>query len=154
MAFQLPYLRLWAAGIMDAVRRALRLNAPAQSLGQRGEEAAARFLQDLGYLIVARGDRGRLGEIDLVAIDGRTVVFVEVKTRAGPRAGSPANAVDADKQRRLTRLAIGYLKRHDLLEHRARFDIVAITWRDETQLPIIEHIQNAFEPQGLDGMYS
>jgi putative endonuclease len=100
---------------------------PARTLGQRGEAAAARFLRGRGYRIVARTDRGRLGEIDLVAIDGRTVVFVEVKTRRSHEAGHPADAVDAKKQQRLTRLALTYLKRHDLLECAARFDVVAVT---------------------------
>src|SRR5688572_21335059 len=81
------------------------------SLGRRGENAAARFLQRLGYTIVARAARDAIGELDIVAVDGRTVVFVEVKTRASHDTGHPAEAVDEDKQRRLTRLALAYLKR-------------------------------------------
>ena len=88
------------------------------TLGQRGERAAARYLRSRGYKIVAAGDRTMLGELDLVAVDGRTVVFVEVKTRESHEAGHPVEAVDADKQARLTRLALAYLKRHDLLECR------------------------------------
>ena len=75
------------------------------------------YLRRLGYKIVARRERGRLGELDLVAVDGRTVVFVEVKTRRSHDAGHPAEAVDPEKQRRLTRLALAYLKRHGLLEY-------------------------------------
>ena len=56
-----------------------------KSLGRRGEDAAAKFLWKLGYVIVARGHRDRIGEIDLIAVDGRTVVFVEVKTRTSDR---------------------------------------------------------------------
>ena len=70
-----------------------------RSLGQRGEDAAAKFLRKLGYIIVARGHRDRIGEIDLIAVEGRTVVFVEVKTRSSQDAGHPAEAVDDDKQR-------------------------------------------------------
>ncbi len=125
-----------------------------RSLGQRGEDAAAKFLRKLGYIIVARGHRDRIGEIDLVAVDGRTVVFVEVKTRTSQDAGHPADAVDDDKQRRLTRLALAYLKRYDLLECSARFDIVAITWPDLKSKPKIEHFKNAFEPIGVQGMFS
>ena len=66
----------------------------------------------------------------------------------------PAEAVDNDKQRRLTRLALAYLKRHDLLEYSARFDIVAITWPDKNSKPTIEHFKNAFEPIGVQGMFS
>src|SRR6478752_2733026 len=101
-----------------------------QPLGRRGEAAAERYLRKLGYIIVARGHRDRIGEIDLVAVDGRTVVFIEVKTRTSQDAGHPAEAVDENKQRKLTKLALAYLKRHDLLECSARFDVVAITWPD------------------------
>ena len=125
-----------------------------RSLGQRGEDAAARFLRKLGYIIVARGHRDRIGEIDLIAVEGRTVVFIEVKTRSSQAAGHPAEAVDDDKQRRLTKLALTYLKRHDLLECSARFDVVAITWPDARSKPKIEHFKNAFEPIGVQGMFS
>lgn len=125
-----------------------------KSLGQRGEEAAEKFLRKLGYIIVARGHRDRIGEIDLVAVDGRTVVFVEVKTRTSQDAGHPAEAVDEHKQRQLTRVALSYMKRHDLLECRARFDVVAITWPDRKGKPKIEHIKDAFEPIGVQGMFS
>ena len=91
-----------------------------KTLGQRGEAAAARFLKRRGYRIVARAARGDLGELDLVAVDGRTVVFVEVKTRRSHEAGHPADAVDERKQQRLTRLALAYMKRHDLLGVAAR----------------------------------
>lgn len=125
-----------------------------QTLGERGEAAAARYLRRLGYAIVARSQRNTLGEIDLVAVDHRTIVFVEVKTRATVNAGHPVEAVDVDKQRRLTRLALGYLKRHDLLEHRARFDVVAVLWPPDRRSPVIEHFQNAFEPAGAGQMFS
>ena len=125
-----------------------------KTLGQRGEDIAARYLRKLGYIIVARGQRDAIGEIDVIAVDGRTVVFIEVKTRTSHDAGHPADAVDEDKQRRLTRLALAYLKRHDLLECSARFDVVAVTWPAEDGRPTIEHFQNAFEAVGLEGMYS
>src|SRR3954465_5763188 len=96
----------------------LRAAFSPKPLGRRGEDAAARYLKKLGYVIVARGHRDNIGEIDLVAVDGRTVVFIEVKTRTTHDAGHPADAVDEAKQRRLTRLALSYLKRHDLLEYR------------------------------------
>lgn len=130
-----------------------RLFRPA-TLGQRGESLAARHLRRLGYKIVARGSRGALGEIDLVAVDGRTVVFVEVKTRRSQDAGHPADAVDDQKQRRLTRLAVGYLRRHGLLEYPVRFDVIAITWPDGRGKPIIEHIKQAFNAVGYEGMFS
>src|SRR5690349_9452729 len=126
----------------------------AKPLGRRGEDAAARHLKRLGYAILARGHRDNIGEIDLIAVDGRTLVFIEVKTRTSHDAGHPADAVDDAKQRRLTRLALSYMKRHDLLECAARFDVVAVTWPDEKGRPVIEHFQNAFEPTGFSGMFS
>jgi putative endonuclease len=127
---------------------------PPRTLGQRGEAAAAKFLKRLGYKIVARGQRSVLGELDLVAVDGRTVVFVEVKTRESHQAGGPEEAITDEKQRRLTRLALGYLKRHGLLECPARFDVVAVTWPKGSRRPQIEHVPNAFEAVGRGQMYS
>ena len=125
-----------------------------ESLGLRGEKAAARFLKRQGYIIVGRGERDRIGEIDLVAVDGKTIVFVEVKTRTSHDRGHPAEAVDRDKQRQLTRVALSYLRRHDLLEYRARFDVIAITWPADQKQPTIEHIKNAFEAVGSGQMFS
>lgn len=125
-----------------------------QTLGQRGEAAAARYLEKKGYVIVARSDRMRHGELDLVAVDQRTVVFVEVKTRRSHEAGHPADAVDEDKQRRLTRLALIYLKKHHLLENSARFDVVAVTWPDDGREPVIEHYVNAFPAVGQWQLFS
>ncbi len=125
-----------------------------RSLGQRGEAAAERFLKKHGYIIVARGQRDRLGEIDLVAVDGRTVVFVEIKTRQSVAKGHPSEAVHEEKQRRLTRLALAYLRRHDLLENPARFDVISIVWPEGERKPLIEHYKNAFEPIGEGQMFS
>jgi putative endonuclease len=125
-----------------------------RSLGQRGERAAARYLRRSGYKIVARRERGRLGELDLVAVDGRTLVFVEVKTRRTHDAGHPAESVGSQKQKRLTRLALAFLKRHDLLEYAARFDVLAITWPDGAKRPTIQHYKNAFEAVGRGQMFS
>jgi putative endonuclease len=124
-----------------------RLLAPfrPRSLGERGEAFAARYLRRLGFKIVGRSVRTKLGELDLVAVDGRTVVFVEVKTRQSEDQGHPAEAVDFAKQRRLTRLATAYLQRHGLLDNPARFDIIAITWPGGRGRPQVEHIRNAFE---------
>jgi putative endonuclease len=124
------------------------------SLGQRGEAEAARFLKRKGYVIVARSDRQRRGEIDLIAVDQQTVVFVEVKTRRSHDAGHPAEAVDDEKQRRLTRLALAYLKHHGLLESPARFDVVAVTWPDDRSRPKVEHFPHAFEAMGRWQLFS
>jgi putative endonuclease len=126
-----------------------------RTLGERGELAAVKFLRRLGYKVVAHGARGQFGELDIICVDGRTIVFVEVKTRHSHDAGHPADAVDDKKQRRLVRLGLAYLKRHDLLEScQARFDIVAITWPDLKRPPTIEHFKNAFEPSGTGSMFA
>jgi len=119
------------------------------SLGARGETAAADYLKRQGYRILARQQRLRSGEIDLVALDGQTVVFVEVKTRRSRQKGGPGEAVERSKQRRLTRAATAYLKRHGLLDCPARFDVVAVTWPTGDDRPHIEHFQHAFEATGL-----
>ena len=124
-----------------------------RSLGERGERAAERYLRRKGYKIIARRERGRLGELDLIAVDGRTVVFIEVKTRSSHSAGHPAEAVDAAKQRRLTRLAVTFLKRHGLLNYPARFDVIAVIW-PAGRRPKIEHFPNAFEAVGRGEFYS
>jgi putative endonuclease len=119
-------------------------------LGNRGERAAARYLRRRGMRIIARGYRTPRGEIDLVARDGATLVFVEVKSR---RQGTPAEAVTPEKQRRLTVAALHFLKRHNLLDKPCRFDVVAIVWPDDRLSPTIEHIPNAFEAVGRGQMF-
>lgn len=126
----------------------------AASLGTRGEAAAARYLRRKGYRIVARQVRNGLGELDLVAIDRRVVVFVEVKTRRSDIAGHPAEAIDTDKQRRLTRASLEFLRTHHLLDQSARFDVVAVRWPPDARRPVIEHLINAFEPPGKGQFYA
>jgi putative endonuclease len=140
--------------ISDFLARWLRRFFPRKTLGRRGEDEAARYLQRLGYKILARGRRLVSGELDLVALDGRTIVFVEVKTRTSQEVGHPADAVDAIKQRKLTRLAVTFMKRHGLLEYPARFDVVAITWPEGRGRPKIEHFKNAFEAVGEGEFFS
>ena len=119
-------------------------------LGDRGERAAARFLRRRGLRVLTRGYRTRLGEIDLIARDGDTLVFVEVKAR---RQGVPAEAVTPEKQRRITLAALHFLRKHGLLDVRSRFDVVAIVWPDERGQPQIEHFPNAFEAVGRGQMF-
>jgi len=119
-------------------------------LGDTGEREAARYLRRLGLKVLCRGYRTDHGEIDLVALDGDVVVFVEVKTR---RHGEPAEAVTAEKQRRLTLAALHFLKKHRLLEQPCRFDVVAIVWPEDSAPPRIEHIRDAFEAVGRGQMF-
>jgi putative endonuclease len=140
--------------VRQAVSRWLNQLFPKKTLGQRGEAAAARYLRRRGYKVLARGDRQGPGELDLVMLDRKTIVFVEVKTRQSHDAGHPAEAVDEHKQRRLTRLAVTFLKRYGLLERPARFDVVSVTWPEGKWFPAIEHVPNAFEAVGKWEFYS
>lgn len=128
------------------------------TLGARGERAAARFLrrQKRMYLIEASA-RNIYGEIDIIAVDRRKtkVIFVEVKTRTSHDRGHPAEAVGDDKQKRITRIAMAYLKHHNLLDScSARFDVVAVTWPKDQRKPTIEHYENAFDAVGNYQMFT
>jgi putative endonuclease len=114
-----------------------------QTLGRIGEDLACAELEKRGYAILERRYRRRGGELDIVARDGRTVVFVEVKTRDGRDFGEAAEAVTARKQRRMTRVALDYLTRHHLTECACRFDVVSI--HVENELPVVELFRNAFD---------
>lgn len=111
-------------------------------LGKIGEDLACRELTRRGYAILARRYRKRGGELDIVARDGRTIVFVEVKTRDGLECGSGGEAVTPLKRRRMAAVATDYLARHRLLECACRFDVVAIDCSSAD--PAIEIYENAF----------
>ena len=115
-------------------------------LGQVGEKHAARFLRRHGYRIVKRNYRCTTGEIDLIALDGATIVFVEVKTRSSREHADPQDAVTPGKQRRLTRGAKAFLAQTHSSERACRFDVVAITLDGKKPLEI-KHIQDAFPPR-------
>lgn len=124
-------------------------------LGQRGEDAAVHHLKRKGYRILARHHDSPLGELDVIAVDGRTIVFVEVKTRSSTDAGAPADAIDDRKQHRMTQAALAYLKSQGLLKYSARFDVVAITWPASARRPTaVEHFENAFAPTGFGQFFN
>jgi putative endonuclease len=127
---------------------------PEKSLGDRGEDAAAKFLKRQGYYILVRSLDSPLGELDIVAVDGRTVVFVEVKTRRSDDAGRPEEAIDQRKEQRMTQAALGYLKSNRLLNYSSRFDVISITWPADARTPTIEHYKNAFSPVGTGQFFS
>lgn len=114
-----------------------------KALGAAGERAAEQFLRRQRYTIVERNYRTRAGEIDLIALDGSTVVFVEVKTRTGTAHGSPFDAVNTRKQRQIVRVAQRFLAAKRLFERPARFDVVGVWWEDGK--PRCELIRNAFD---------
>lgn len=125
-----------------------------ESFGTRGEHVAERFLTGLGYRVLRRQHRNSGGELDLIALDGDTVVFAEVKTRRGVTHGQPIDAVNADKQRRMTRAALVFLRREGWLNRRSRFDVIAVVWPEAVSAPQITHYRNAFEPPGHGQLFS
>lgn len=122
--------------------------------GTRSERAAARFLRRLGYRILVRNYSCPHGELDLVALDGHCLVFVEVRSTGSNDAERPAASVNEAKQRRLTRLALYYLQQHHLLDCAARFDVLALSWPQGQRRPRIVHYRQAFEAVGRFQMYS
>jgi len=112
------------------------------ALGPRGEAIARRYLRRRGYLILARNFRAAGAEIDIVALDGETLVFVEVKAREGIEAGTPREAVDDNKQEQIRRAAASYVAMRHAQAVTNRFDVVAITGSGRNRT--IELIKDAF----------
>jgi putative endonuclease len=113
-----------------------------QQFGKQSERLAAEFLKRTGYRILETNYRSKLGEIDIIAREKGTIVFVEVKARNTSRFGSPKFAVTPAKQRKISMAALDYLKRSGQTDASARFDVVAI---DTASGKIdIEVVKNAF----------
>lgn len=113
------------------------------AIGRRGEKEAEKALKKGGYRIIERNFRCRHGEIDIVAQDGDTIVFVEVKTRGSDRFGSPGSSVDSRKQRHMVMASSVYIAEKGLVDCLARFDVVSVEIKDgrcSTEL-----IKDAFE---------
>ena len=104
-----------------------------QALGRSGEDLAVEEIERRGYAVLDRRYRTRHGEIDIVAEDGDTIVFIEVKARATGQRGTAAEAVTPHKQRKLVAMATDYLSRRHLTDRRCRFDVVAIDGVGEDQ---------------------
>lgn len=114
-----------------------------QVLGKEGERIAEQYLKKKGYKLIERNYRCHGGELDLIVLDRRVVVFVEVKTRTGQGFGSPFEAVEYHKQKRMIQAAQFFLMEKKLHQRDARFDVVGVSWPDRE--PVVEHIENAFE---------
>jgi putative endonuclease len=111
--------------------------------GKKGEELAALYLAEKGYHIIERNYRCRFGEIDIVAQEGETLVFVEVKSRRSDSYGDPQLAVNREKRKKISLISLAYLSEKRLQNRTARFDVVAVK-----MLPAghrVELIRNAFE---------
>ncbi|MBU0665555.1 MAG: YraN family protein [Proteobacteria bacterium] len=113
-------------------------------LGQQGEDLAVQYLLKVGYRIIERNYRNYYGEIDIIANEPKSFVFVEVKTRRNVLFSHPCEAVTRKKQIKISKVAMAYMTENNLTEVAARFDVVAILLPDDTP-PKIDLIQNAFD---------
>ena len=112
-------------------------------LGKLGEDLAVKEIESLGYKCLDRNYRCPLGEVDLIARDGDTLVFIEIKTRKGRSLRYAKEAVDAKKRRKISQVALFYMKAKDCCEVKSRFDVVAVSLNGEEKE--IEVIKDAFE---------
>lgn len=113
-----------------------------KQLGMAGETAAIRYLQNHHYTLLARNFRTAYGEIDIIAGDGDTIVFVEVKTRTSRHYGRPCEAVSLAKQQKIIRMAKTYLCRYQAWDRPCRFDVIEVFAARHTAR--IHHIRHAF----------
>ncbi len=131
--------------------------ATRKTIGLRGEQEAIRYLRKRGYTIFAHRERILRGDIDIIALDKRTIVFVEVRSKTSTERGHPAETVDTRKKQRICTLANAYIKQHRLEDYSFRLDVVTVLFSNSIQAqnrwlfwrsgntPIIEHFQSAFE---------
>src|SRR5579871_2910605 len=114
--------------------------------GRRSERAAARFLRKLGYRVLAANVSDPTGELDLIALDGQTLVVVEVRSTESDDLERTAASVDLRKQRKITDAALRFLTRRRLLDRVAvRFDVLVLSWPPTAREPVVRHIPHAFE---------
>ena len=135
----------WLYRLADRARHRARARRwdPAQAAGRRGEDLAHRYLERRGFTVVARNYRPPSGggELDLVAWQGDTLVFVEVKSRGNDECGAPDRNVDQEKRTALLRAGRDYARRAGVPWERVRFDLLSVLF---TEPPSIDHRSDAF----------
>ncbi len=127
----------WRTSFSPSSQRTLKI-------GEQGEARAEMYLKGLGYQILARNLRTRLGEIDLLALEGETIVFIEVKTRKSDARGRPEEAIHPRKQKQLSRVAMALLKSKGWLHRQSRIDVITITGEPESPECELRHYRHAF----------
>ena len=132
----------WVERLQDKFQD-FKARPAADALGDRGENAAASYLRGQGYRIILRNFRCELGEVDIIARKGDTLVFVEVKTREQDEP-TPEEQVNNTKQHQVTKAAKFYMSRYGTPRPPARFDVIAVIWPTGRE-PQIRHVENAFE---------
>lgn len=121
------------------------MTTPRRRIGDAGERLAARYLERHGHRVIARNVRRREGEIDLVTLDGDTLVFVEVKLRRPGEFGPALEALTAAKQRRLRALAEAYAAEHPELPRAQRIDLVAVELAADGSVAAVRHLESVVE---------
>jgi len=119
-------------------------------LGEKGEKAAAEYLENNGYHVIERNYKCKLGEIDIIAVDNDTIAFIEVKTRSSDAYGQPGEAVNYHKQKKIIQAALSYISNKKLFDWMSRFDVVEVI-TDSDRIIDINLIKNAFEYSGKYG---
>lgn len=119
-------------------------------LGAFGEDISCEYLLECGYNVLQRNFSCRAGEIDIIALQGDTVVFIEVKTRSSRKYGSPSEAVSKIKQQRMVKTALYYMQKNKLLDYMCRFDVIEIIITEEVNYSI-NLIKDAFQYSGRYG---
>lgn len=114
-----------------------------KEIGQKGEDLAANYLKELGYQILERNYRCKLGEVDIIARENDTLVFIEVRTRSSLDFGLPQESINRRKRHQISKVALEYMIRKKLKNIPARFDVVAISLKPGKEK--VDHIKDAFE---------
>jgi putative endonuclease len=117
-----------------------------KQIGNKGESLAEDYIKRKGYEVIHRNYRCKLGEIDIIAKDGDTIVFIEVRTKQNENFGSPQDSVTSTKISKISKTALSFIQEKNLSGYSYRFDFIAITFSQGK--PNIEHIENAFMPSG------
>lgn len=112
-------------------------------MGDRGERIACRELKRHGYKVLKKNYRNKLGEVDIIGVDGDVIAFIEVKTRTSDKYGTAAEAVGRQKQERIRKIAASFLLKYDLRDRMCRFDVVCIDMQ-QSQKPKVEIMRNVF----------
>lgn len=120
-------------------------------LGAYGEQAAISYLETQGYKILQKNYRCKLGEIDIIAADGDTMAFIEVKTRRSEKFGQPCDSVNYRKQNQIVKTAMCYISQRNLTDWMSRFDVVEVLIGMGENIKSIRLIKNAFEYSGRLG---
>jgi putative endonuclease len=120
-------------------------------LGAFGEDMACSYLEKQGYKILKRNFNCRVGELDIVAMDGETLAFVEVKCRTGVNYGNPSEAVSFSKQGKIVKSALFFMTKYKLFDYMCRFDVIEVLTDGAKEDTTINLIKNAFEYNGKYG---